>query len=85
MTSGFSVFWYAPFDSVDTLATVYGALVPGSRLFVAVCCRGVHENADFLGGDIRGYFRIQRLLVLLVVMHLALCFSTAAPARLTSY
>ena len=37
-------------------------LVHGSNLFGAVCCLGVHEYADFLGDDIPGYFRIQRLL-----------------------
>ena len=64
MTSGFFPFsWYASFDGVDACVSLrcFAAPCSGSHLFGAVCSSGALENADFLGDDIPGYFRIQRL------------------------
>ena len=54
-----SVFYSCWSDSGDMLRQFTEAF---GVLFGAVCCRGVHENVEFLGDDIPGYFRIQRLL-----------------------
>ena len=64
MTSGiFPYYRYASFDGGFLVyVSVYGAFVHGSHLFGAVCCSGALENADFLGDDIPGFFRIQRSL-----------------------